>query len=119
MAIRGCRSYGFAGSDQRAAVTAVQKSLAKCRLFSRLEASTLFCPGMSYLDEHLLDGERIVYRARLHWTIFIVPIVLLLLGAAMAIILGVYQPEYWYIGAALAGIGLLLAISPAINYTSS
>jgi uncharacterized membrane protein YdbT with pleckstrin-like domain len=74
---------------------------------------------MSYLDDHLLDGERIVYRARLHWTIFATSIVVVLLGAALAIVLGIYEPEYWYIGAALAGIGLLLAIGPAINYTSS
>lgn len=74
---------------------------------------------MGYLDEHLLDGEQIVYRARLHWTIFATPIIVVLLGAALAIVLGIYQPEYWYLGAALAGIGLLLAIGPAIRYTSS
>jgi uncharacterized membrane protein YdbT with pleckstrin-like domain len=74
---------------------------------------------MSYLDDHLLDGERIVYRARLHWTIFGTSIIVVLLGAALAIVLGVYEPEYWYVGAALAGVGLLLAIGPAIQYTSS
>jgi uncharacterized membrane protein YdbT with pleckstrin-like domain len=74
---------------------------------------------MSYLDDHLLDGERIVYRARFHWSIFATSIVVVLLGAALAIVLGVYQPEYWYLGAALAGVGLLLAIGPAIRYTSS
>ena len=35
---------------------------------------------MSYLDDHLLTGERIVYRARLHWTIFLTSIVVVLLG---------------------------------------
>jgi uncharacterized membrane protein YdbT with pleckstrin-like domain len=74
---------------------------------------------MSYLDDHLLDGERIVYRARFHWSIFATSIVVVLLGAALAIVLGVYWPEYWYLGAALAGVGLLLAIGPAIRYTSS
>jgi uncharacterized membrane protein YdbT with pleckstrin-like domain len=74
---------------------------------------------MSYLDDHLLDGEHIVYRARLHWTIFTISIIVVLLGVALAIILSIYEPAYWYIGAALAGIGLLLAIGPAINYTSS
>jgi uncharacterized membrane protein YdbT with pleckstrin-like domain len=74
---------------------------------------------MSYLDDHLLDGERIVHRARLHWSIFATSIVVVLLGAALALVLGVYQPEYWYLGAALTGIGLLLAIGPAIRYTSS
>jgi uncharacterized membrane protein YdbT with pleckstrin-like domain len=74
---------------------------------------------MSYLDDHLLDGERIVYRARLHWTIFIIPIVVVLLGAALGVVLSIYEPAYWYLGAILAGIGLLLAIGPLINYTSS
>jgi uncharacterized membrane protein YdbT with pleckstrin-like domain len=74
---------------------------------------------MSYLDDHLLAGEQIVYRARLHWIIFGTPIVVVLLGVALAIVLQLYQPDYWYAGAALAGVGLLLAISPAIRYTSS
>lgn len=74
---------------------------------------------MSYLDDHLLAGERIVYRARLHWSIFATSIVVIVLGVALAIVLGVYEPDYWYAGAALAGIGLLLAIGPAIRYASS
>jgi uncharacterized membrane protein YdbT with pleckstrin-like domain len=47
---------------------------------------------MSYLDDHLLAGERVVYRARVHWSIF---------------------------ATAIVGIGLLLAIAPAIHYASS
>src|SRR5215216_4119200 len=74
---------------------------------------------MSYLDDHLLDGERIVYRARLHWTIFLRSILLLLLGAALGVILYRYQPDYWWAGAILAGIGLLLAIPPFIRYSST
>jgi uncharacterized membrane protein YdbT with pleckstrin-like domain len=74
---------------------------------------------MSYLDDHLLDGERIVYRARLHWTIFTVPIVVVLLGIALSIVLWMYEPAYWYLGLILAAVGLLLAIGPLINYTSS
>ena len=74
---------------------------------------------MSYLDDHLLAGERIVYRAHLHWSTFATSIVVVALGIALAIVLGVYQPAYWYAGAALSGIGLLLAIAPAIHYASS
>jgi membrane protein YdbS with pleckstrin-like domain/predicted RNA-binding Zn-ribbon protein involved in translation (DUF1610 family) len=74
---------------------------------------------MSYLDDHLLAGERIVYRAHLHWSTFATSIVVIAVGIALAIVLGVYQPEYWYAGAALGGIGLLLAIGPAIHYASS
>ena len=74
---------------------------------------------MSYLDDHLLDGEQIVYRARLHWIIFGGAIFMVALGLALAIALQAIQPGYWYLGLALVGIGLLLAIGPAIRYTSS
>lgn len=74
---------------------------------------------MSYLDDHLLTGERIIYRARLHWTIFLASIVVVLLGIALAILLQVVQPTYSYAGLGLAGVGLLLAIGPAIRYVTS
>jgi uncharacterized membrane protein YdbT with pleckstrin-like domain len=74
---------------------------------------------MSYLDDHLLAGERIVYRARLHWSIFLASLSFVAGGIALAIILGIYAPAYWYAGVAVAGIGLLIAIGPAIRYASS
>jgi membrane protein YdbS with pleckstrin-like domain len=74
---------------------------------------------LSYLDDHLLTGERIVYRAKLHWTIFLTSIVVVLLGIALAILLQVVQPAYSYAGLGLAGVGLLLAIGPAIRYVTS
>jgi membrane protein YdbS with pleckstrin-like domain len=74
---------------------------------------------MSYLDDHLLAGERIVYRARLHWTIFLTSIVVVLLGVALGILLQVVAPAYAYAGVGLAGIGLLLAVGPAIRYITS
>jgi len=74
---------------------------------------------MSYLDDHLLDGERIIYRAHLHWTIFGMAIIVVLLGVALGIVLSIYEPAYWYLGAILAGIGLLLAIGPLIRYTGT
>ncbi len=74
---------------------------------------------MSYLDDHLLGGERIVYRARLHWTIFLTSIVVVLLGIGLWILLQYIDPTYSYAGLGLAGIGLLLAIGPAIRYTTT
>jgi membrane protein YdbS with pleckstrin-like domain len=74
---------------------------------------------MSYLDDHLLDGERIVYRAHLHWTIFATAILVVLLGAALGVVLYIYEPAYWYLGALLAGIGLLVAIGPLIRYVGT
>jgi uncharacterized membrane protein YdbT with pleckstrin-like domain len=74
---------------------------------------------MSYLDDHLLAGEQIVYRARLHWIIFGASIATIALGIVLAIILQTTQPGYGYLGLGLVGIGLLLAIGPAIRYVSS
>ena len=74
---------------------------------------------MSYLDDHLLAGERIVYRAKLHWTIFLTSLIVVLLGIGLGILLQLVQPAYSYAGAALAGVGLLLAIGPAIRYITS
>jgi uncharacterized membrane protein YdbT with pleckstrin-like domain len=74
---------------------------------------------MSYLDDHLLAGERIIYRARLHWIIFGAAIAVVTLGAVVGIILQLVEDDYWYVGAAITGIGLLLAIGPAIRYVTS
>jgi len=74
---------------------------------------------LSYLDDNLLAGERIVYRARLHWTIFLTSMVVVLFGIALAILLQIVEPAYSYAGLALAGVGLLLAIAPAIRYVTS
>jgi len=74
---------------------------------------------LSYLDDHLLNGERIVYRAKLHWTIFLTSIVVVLLGVGLGILLQVVEPAYSFAGGALVGVGLLLAIGPAVRYISS
>jgi uncharacterized membrane protein YdbT with pleckstrin-like domain len=74
---------------------------------------------MSYLDDHLLAGERIVYRARLHWIIFGAAIAVVFLGLLTGLFLQLVENDYWYVGAAIAGIGFLLAIGPAIRYITS
>jgi uncharacterized membrane protein YdbT with pleckstrin-like domain len=79
----------------------------------------LYFVSMSYLDDHLLTGEQIVYRARMHWIIFGAAIAVVLVGIAIAILLEVIDNGYWYVGAAVAGIGLLMAIGPAIRYITS
>jgi uncharacterized membrane protein YdbT with pleckstrin-like domain len=52
-------------------------------------------------------------------SIFGASIVVIVLGLVLAIVLQTLQPGYWYLGMALVGIGLLLAIGPAIRYLSS
>lgn len=37
---------------------------------------------MSYIDRHLLAGEVVTYRTRLHWKLFVVPVLIALLMTA-------------------------------------
>jgi uncharacterized membrane protein YdbT with pleckstrin-like domain len=38
---------------------------------------------MSYVDDNLLSGEQIFYRAHLHWKVFILPVLLFLVSIAL------------------------------------
>jgi hypothetical protein len=40
---------------------------------------------MSYLDSHLMDGEEVVYRTRLHPIVFLGPLLGVLLGGYLAV----------------------------------
>jgi uncharacterized membrane protein YdbT with pleckstrin-like domain len=80
---------------------------------------------MSYVDDHLLPGERVVYRARLHWIAFRWSILLLIL----AIVVGITgqlvstdpAADAWklWIPAALAALAVVVAIGPWIKRASS
>ena len=79
---------------------------------------------MGYLDDHLLDGERIAYRARLHRIVFLVPFVLLLLAlAAAAIALSIADPDVkraaWIAAAVLGVLTLAVGVGPWIRYRTS
>jgi membrane protein YdbS with pleckstrin-like domain len=82
---------------------------------------------MGYLDDHLLAGERIVYRARLHRIIFATSFVLLLLAVGLAVASLIWRPllhpewpTYFLFGAgALAVLALLFGFGPWMRYASS
>jgi uncharacterized membrane protein YdbT with pleckstrin-like domain len=40
---------------------------------------------LSYIDNHLLPGEVVSYRTRLHWNIFVIPVLVSLAMAALAL----------------------------------
>lgn len=63
---------------------------------------------MGYVERHLLAGERVVYKTRLHWVLFLKPALLFLGGVALAVVLRQVQdpPWLWMIGAVVALIGL-------------
>jgi uncharacterized membrane protein YdbT with pleckstrin-like domain len=71
------------------------------------------------LDDQLLAGERIVYRTRPHWVLFGGPLLLASVGLALGVTLQLAAGDYWYAGAALIGVALLLAVPPAIRYLSA
>jgi uncharacterized membrane protein YdbT with pleckstrin-like domain len=77
---------------------------------------------MGYVDKHLLEGERVVYRARLHRIIFVPPLALALLGIIVAILIDVYlkNPQVAGItGVAFLIVALVFAFPRFIRYTSS
>ena len=63
---------------------------------------------MGYVERHLLPGERVLYKTRLHWGVFLKPVLIVLAGVALMVLLRqVQDPSWlWMIGAAVALIGL-------------
>ena len=72
---------------------------------------------MSYVDNHLLPGERVQHRAHLHKIIYLVP----LLIAAVLVVGGVIAiaQSYPLPGAVLIAAALVPLLWAYINYTSS
>jgi len=62
---------------------------------------------MGYVERHLLPGERVIYRTRVHWIIFARSAGITLAGlAATLLLLRVPDPPWlWVLGAAIAAIG--------------
>ena len=79
------------------------------------------CPflPMASLDRHLLPGEQIVHRARPHWVMFLASLLLAGTGIVLGGVLQYFVNDYWYAGAAVAALGVVLAIGPALRYATS
>lgn len=80
---------------------------------------------MSYVSDHLLPGERVVYRARLHWIAFRWSIFLLILAVVVAVAGQLVSAsdlgDTWklWVPALLAGLALVSALGPWIKVASS
>lgn len=58
---------------------------------------------MSYINNNLQAGEIIIYKANIHWYIFVFPVVLLLLG--LVLYLATTSSVLHYIGLGLLALG--------------
>lgn len=68
---------------------------------------------MGYIEQNLIAGESIVYRTRLHWSIFAWPVGLLLI-ALFSFAMGGQD-----FGVAFLVVGAFLALSSYVKFTSS
>jgi len=69
---------------------------------------------MQYVDNNLLQGEEVVYRAKLHHIIFLLPAAIAILGLALAI----YVPS-GYIAIVSVALAILVALPRFIRYVTS
>lgn len=76
---------------------------------------------MSYIDDHLLSDERIIYRTRSHWIMLGWPILFVTVGVvgAIALYLKFRTEYYWIAGAVVAAVGLVIAVGPFLRYISA
>jgi uncharacterized membrane protein YdbT with pleckstrin-like domain len=74
---------------------------------------------MGYIDNNLIDGETVVYHARLHWVLFLKPLLLSLIFVAIAAALFYFASDSIDSGNTLlmqriGGVLILLAIIPIV-----
>jgi uncharacterized membrane protein YdbT with pleckstrin-like domain len=64
---------------------------------------------VGYVGRHLLPGERVLYKTRLHWVVFLKPGLVVLAGVVLMVLLRqVQDPRWlWIVGAAVALVGLV------------
>jgi uncharacterized membrane protein YdbT with pleckstrin-like domain len=63
---------------------------------------------VGYVEGHLLAGEHVVYKTRLHWILFLRPALVVVAGIALALVLRPVQdpPWLWMLGAGVTLVGL-------------
>jgi uncharacterized membrane protein YdbT with pleckstrin-like domain len=64
---------------------------------------------VGYVERHLLPDERVLYKTRLHWILYVKAMLVTLFGVVLAIVLTqVADPPWaWYVGVAVAVAGAL------------
>ena len=77
---------------------------------------------MSYVDEHLLPGERVTYRARRHWLLFAWPVTFLalaLLSFGLLTALDLWPDGRWIPPLVFGLLALVFVVQPAVEYLTS
>jgi uncharacterized membrane protein YdbT with pleckstrin-like domain len=76
---------------------------------------------MSYVDKVLQPNERVLYRGRTHWIVYVPAMILLSIGLAVAVLFASVLPWgpdllWWLLAAGvIAGVGLLMFLSAWIR----
>ena len=73
---------------------------------------------MSYVDKNLMQGEQVVYRARIHWLIFLPAIFWLLIGVAV-LIAGRHDAYLPFVGALALLVALFHCLKALIRRAST
>lgn len=71
---------------------------------------------MGYIDNNLMNNEKLLYRAKLHWIIFWEPLFFFVLAIGLYVYFGEGVKTVSLI---LLVLGVISAILPIINYTTS
>lgn len=69
---------------------------------------------MSYVDRNLLQGEEVVYRARLHLVIFALPAGIAALGLVLAVVVA-----SWTVAIAFVVLAIVIAFPRYIRFVTS
>jgi uncharacterized membrane protein YdbT with pleckstrin-like domain len=74
---------------------------------------------MGYIDDNLIEGETVIYEARLHWVLFLKPMILTFIFVAIAAALFYFaaesiNPESTTLMRRIGGVLIVLAIIPVV-----
>ena len=76
---------------------------------------------MGYVERHLLPSERVVYKTRLHWILFLRPAALVVAGRVLTALLSRVDSVtwLWYVGLAVTAAGVVWALVHYIELMTS
>jgi len=73
---------------------------------------------MGYIEQNLMQDEQIRYSTKLHWIIFIFPILLIFIGICIALVFSLHSTAL-IVGTLFFLVGILLGVPRLITYKTS